>query len=63
MNTKQFNQLMTQVSKFNTLEMAKAAAENAAKLSDIILGDDGKFWVTRFQIAIKLVNAGYQYAE
>lgn len=63
MNAATFNQLMTQVYKFNSLALAKSFAEHATKRSDIVHGDDGKFWVARWQVALKLVDAGYEYAK
>ena len=62
MNAETFNKLMTQVYKFTSLSTAKSFADHCVKRSDIVLGDDGKFWVARWQVALKLVEAGYEYA-
>ena len=60
----QFEKLITQVSKFNTLEAAEDCVNNhCVKLNMIVLGDDGLYWVAVPAVTEKLVKAGYEYAE
>lgn len=52
----------TQIYKFNSLGLAQSFADNCKKLHLIVLGDDGKFWVTTPRITEQLVKACYEYA-
>jgi hypothetical protein len=48
---------------FNTLAMATRFTERAIKPMDIILGDNGLFWVVTLADGERLVRAGYERAE
>lgn len=59
----EFTKLKSQVWEFSTLASAKSFCFRSKRILLIILGDDGKYWVSYPAIANKLVNLGYQYAE
>lgn len=55
-----FKRLMTQVSRYNNLSTAKAAAKHCTKIRAILHGDDETFWSTSPAVAAKLVSMGYE---
>lgn len=58
-----FNTVMTQVSKFNTIEMAQSYVDRNAKTLFIVLGDNCEYWVATYRYAAWLVKNGYQMME
>lgn len=63
MTNEEFKRAMNRTSKFNSRENAMSFRDRAIKASDIILGDDGKFWVAPIGICASLFRAGYEYAK
>lgn len=57
-----FNDVMTQVSRFNTLTNAETY-RNREQGRWIVLGDNGEYWVTTYRYARKLVAFGYEMLE
>ncbi len=50
----------SQVSKFNSLALAKSFANRCNKMQLIVMGDDSKFWVASASFATKLEKLGYE---
>jgi hypothetical protein len=50
----------SQVSKFNSLALAKGFANRCIKASMVVMGDDSKYWVCSMSFAAKLERAGYE---
>ena len=48
------------VYKFNKLELAESFANRTVKMSVIIMGDDGKYWVAIGADAQQLISNGYE---
>ncbi len=46
--------------KFNSESLAQSFSNRTIKMSVIVLGDDGKFWVVTMAHSIRLFKAGYQ---
>lgn len=57
-----FKKLIKQVDKFNNLSLANSYAERSNKIRLIILGDDGKYWVSSPAVTEQLHKMGYEYA-
>lgn len=57
-----FQDVMTQVAKFNTETNARNYANREANRW-IVLGDEGQYWVTTYRYARKLVQFGYEMIE
>lgn len=57
-----FQTVMTQVARFNTLTTAEAYRTREANRW-IVLGDNGEYWVTNYRYARKLVAFGYEMIE
>lgn len=57
---KRYEQAMIQVHKFNTEGAARRFADSATKIHQIVLGDDGLFWVTLPRWAAELERLGYE---
>jgi hypothetical protein len=49
--------------KFNSLALAEQCCEHTVKMSAIILGDDGKYWVVNMREFGRLLKAGYSRAD
>jgi hypothetical protein len=49
--------------KFQNRENAFSFAERCTKIMLVLLGDDGRFWVTTPAQAEQLHRQGYEYAE
>lgn len=57
-----FKTVMTQVSSFSSLEMARSyQAREMGRW--IVLGDEGQYWVTTYRYAMKLVAFGYEMLD
>ncbi len=50
----------SKVFKFSSLSLAMSFKERCEKLYAIVLGDDGKFWVTTLREAQELEALGYE---
>ncbi len=46
--------------KFNSEQLAKSFSNRTNKMSVIVLGDDGKYWVVTMGYGRKLYNQGYE---
>lgn len=46
--------------KFNSEKTARVFSGRTIKASAIVLGDDGKFWVTTLAMMESLIKAGYE---
>ena len=46
--------------KFNSEKLAKSFSNRTIKMSMIILGDDGKYWVVTMAQGARLERQGYQ---
>jgi hypothetical protein len=57
-----FKDVMTQVSRFNTLTTAETYRTREAGRW-IVLGDNGEYWVTTRRYAVKLVAFGYEMLD
>lgn len=50
------------IDRYSTLGMAQNVAARAHRPSSVILGDDGRYWVTTRGKAEVLHRSGFQYA-
>lgn len=48
---------------FTNLASAKRWANNSTKLHEVVLGDNGYYWVVCFSDAQRLVFAGFEIAK
>ena len=62
-NTKRWNDIKSQITRFNTLAIATAFANRCEKLHMVVLGDSDEFWVAVPAITELLVKNGYEYAN
>ena len=62
-NTKRWENIMSQILRFNTLFSATTFAKRCKKLHMVVLGDNGEFWVAVPAITEWLVQNGYEYAN
>ena len=46
--------------KFNSLSLAQSFSNRTDKMSAIVMGDDGKYWVVTLAKMEELINAGYE---
>jgi hypothetical protein len=46
--------------KFNSEKLARSFSNRTTKMSVIMLGDDGKFWVVTMAESVRLFKAGYE---
>jgi hypothetical protein len=46
--------------KFNKEDLARSFSNRTIKMSMIILGDDGKYWVVTMAQGARLLKAGYE---
>jgi hypothetical protein len=46
--------------KFDSESLARSFSNRTIKMSVIILGDDGKYWVVTMAHSCRLVKAGYE---
>ena len=46
--------------KFNSESLARSFRNRTVKMSVIILGDDGKYWVVTMAESVRLWKAGYE---
>ena len=46
--------------KFSKETLARSFSNRTIKMSMIILGDDGKYWVTTMAQGSRLIKAGYE---
>lgn len=46
--------------KFNSLFLATEFSNKTTKMSGVIMGDDGKFWVVTMAQFAQLLKAGYE---
>lgn len=63
MTNEEFKKAMTQTYKFNKIANAESFRDRAKKAMAILMGDDGKYWVTTLAVAEKLGRAGYEFAN
>lgn len=54
--------ILKQTSRYNDRDLAFAAAAHAVKTHWVMLGDDGKFWVTTPANCARLEKMGYEWA-
>ena len=55
-------EILKQTSRYNDRDLAFAAAAHAVKTLWVMLGDDGKFWVTTPANCARLERMGYDWA-
>lgn len=55
-----FKEVMTQVSRFNTLTSAQSYSVRCPKTMFIVLGDNNQYWVATWRYASWLVKNGYE---
>ena len=52
--------ILKQVRKFNSFENARSASHRFIKPARVLMGDDGRYWVTTIGEASILEKAGYE---
>jgi hypothetical protein len=62
-NTKRWEKIKSQITRFNTLASATAFANRCDKLHMVVLGDNDEFWVAVPAVTEWLVKNGYEYAN
>lgn len=59
----QFEQVMREIHRFVSFALARSFAARGPKRLWIMLGDDGRFWVTTPANCARLQRWGYEFAE
>jgi len=50
------------IGEFNSFRLAESCANHTIKMSSVILGDNGKFWVVNMANMEKAIRNGYEVA-
>jgi hypothetical protein len=61
--TKTLEQIRREASRFTRRDLAFAFARHATKAMGVMLGDDGRFWVTTPANCQRLERMGYEWAN
>ncbi len=61
--TKTLDQILKETAKFTRRDLAFSFARHAVKAMWVMLGDDGRFWVTTPANCARLEKMGYEWAD
>jgi len=62
-DARRLTKILDETSRYNDRDLAFAAAGHAVKTLWVMLGDDGKFWVTSPANCAALERMGYEWAD